>query len=71
MIGRFYMGVEPCNLLERVEVRYGDRVVAVGAFVGAPPDSGDVACIEIAELRAVRITLEEPLRGRRLVDMNA
>jgi hypothetical protein len=41
-------------------------IVEVG--VGSNPAAGAVACIEIAELQAVRLTLAEPLGDRAIVD---
>ena len=36
--------------------------------VGSNPDAGDVACVELAELQAVRLTLGAPLGNRAVFD---
>jgi hypothetical protein len=64
----FTSGVEPCHVLDDVRVRYAPRGVTVTLLEGHAPGAGDVACIEIAELKSVRVELEEPLAGRRIVD---
>lgn len=64
----FTSGVEPCYVLDDVRVRYAPRGVTVTLLEGHAPGAGDVACIEIAELKSVRVELEEPLAGRRIVD---
>lgn len=65
----FWTGVEPCQVLDHVNVRYLDRQVRVTLFSGNDPAAGDdVACIEIAVLKAVDVQLTQPLRGRPVVD---
>lgn len=63
---RFYSGVEACYGLVRVDVTYGEGAVTVLVIGGRVP-SADL-CIELAELVGTRVTLEEPLGGRRVVD---
>jgi hypothetical protein len=63
----FTSGVEPCSVLDHVDVDYGDDVT-VTLFEGHDPNAGDVACIEIAVQRSVTITLGHPLDGRDIVD---
>ncbi len=63
---RFYSGVEACYGLVRVDVTYGEGAVTVLVIGGRVP-SADL-CIELAELVSTRVTLEEPLGGRRVVD---
>lgn len=64
----YWSGVEPCHVLDRVEVEErADEVVAT-IYEGAASDQQNVACIEIAMQKAVRITLDEPLGERKLVD---
>ena len=65
---RFTSGVEPCYVLDRVEVEYRKKRVVATLYEGHDPKGGDVACIEIAELKRVRVELDEPLGGRRVVD---
>lgn len=64
----FWSGVEPCYVLDHVDVAYGDDAVTVTLFQGSDPNGGDVACIEIAVLKQVTITLDQPLAGRTIVD---
>jgi hypothetical protein len=66
LLVQFWGGVEECYGLDRVEVDYGTGSVSVTLYEGRVP-SAEV-CIEIALLKAVRISLEEPLRGRKVVD---
>jgi len=63
----FWSGVEPCYVLDHVDVAYGGAVV-ITLFEGAEPTDEPVACIEIAELKRVIITLDEPLGDRPIVD---
>jgi hypothetical protein len=65
---RFTSGVEPCYVLDHVDVEYGTEHVAITLFEGHDPTQDNVACIEIAELKQVRVELAEPLDGRRVID---
>ena len=64
----FWSGVEPCAVLDHVDVDYGDDAVTVTLFQGSDPNAGDVACIEIAVLKQVTITLDQTLADRDVVD---
>ncbi|MFN2389244.1 MAG: hypothetical protein ABR575_06510 [Actinomycetota bacterium] len=64
----FWSGVEPCNVLDRVEVDYAENAVTVTLFQGHDPTQPDVACIEIAIRKVVEVDLTEPLDGRKVVD---
>lgn len=64
----FVSGVEPCYVLDRVDVAYGADTVTITLFEGNDPDHPDVACIEIGVFKRVVITLDEPLAGRTIVD---
>jgi hypothetical protein len=64
----FWSGIEPCSVLDHVEVRYGADAVTVTLYQGSDPNAKDVACIEIAVLKQVTITLDEPLAGRAILD---
>jgi hypothetical protein len=68
---RFYSGIAPCYVLQRVEVAETDETVAVGLFVGNLSGGEDIACIQIAMLYEVEIDLAAPLGDRTLVDANA
>jgi hypothetical protein len=67
----FASGIAPCSVLDHVDVEDRPETVTITLFEGHAPDAGDVACIEIAQLKAVRIILERPLNGRELVDGGA
>lgn len=64
----YWSGVEPCYVLDHVDVAYRKRTVRVTLFEGSDPAARDQACIEIAEYKAVDVNLSEGLRGRRVVD---
>ena len=64
----FWSGVEPCYVLDHVDVAYGSASVAITLYEGHDPDAGDVACIEIALLKKVVVQLDEPLAGRDIAD---
>jgi hypothetical protein len=64
----YWSGVEPCNVLDRVEIEESSGKVVATIFEGSAADQQNVACIEIAMLKAVEITLDEPLGERKLVD---
>ena len=64
----FWSGVEPCAVLDHVDVAYGVDVVTVTLFEGSDPTAGLVACPEIAVSKETVVTLDEPLAGRTVVD---
>jgi hypothetical protein len=64
----YWTGIEPCAVLDHVDVQYGTDSVTLTLLIGSDPDAGDVACIEIAVLRSTVVTLDEPLAGRSIVD---
>ena len=65
---RFWSGVEPCYVLDHVDVAYGNDAVTITLYQGNDPTAGDVACIDIAMLKQVVVPLDKPLDGRRIVD---
>ena len=64
----YWSGVEPCNVLDHVDVHYSASEITVTLYEGHDPAQGDVACIEIALLKATVVRLEEPVDGRKIVD---
>jgi hypothetical protein len=64
----FWSGVEPCYVLDHVDVDYGPGAITVTLFEGRDASAGDVACIEIAVLKKVVVQLDEPVGDRRVVD---
>jgi hypothetical protein len=63
----FYNGVEDCYGLARVDVREGPDQVEITVFVGEKPGDS-LVCIDIAELQATLVTLEQPVGDREVVD---
>jgi hypothetical protein len=64
----FWSGVEPCYVLDHVDVDYGPSAITVTLFEGHDASAGDVACIEIALVKKVVVQLDEPVGDRRIVD---
>jgi len=64
----FWSGIEPCAVLDHIDVAYGTAAVTITLFQGHDSNAGDVACIEIAVLKQTTVTLDEPLAGRAIVD---
>ncbi len=65
---RFWSGIEPCSVLDHVDVAYDPGAVTVTLFQGSAPSAQVVACAEIAVLKQTMITLAQPLAGRPIVD---
>jgi hypothetical protein len=64
----FWSGVEPCYVLDRVDVDYDADAITVTLFEGHDASAGDVACIEIALIKKIVVQLDEPVGDRRIVD---
>lgn len=64
----FWSGVEPCHVLDRVDVDYGAKKVGITIYQGTGLNAADKPCIELAVLKSVTVDLEEPLDGRKVVD---
>jgi hypothetical protein len=64
----FWGGVEPCFVLDRVDVDEAPDAVTVTLYAGSDPGARDVACIEIAKYMAVDVPLAAPLGTRRVRD---
>ena len=64
----FVSGVEPCAVLDHVDVRYSAEAVTITLYEGHDPNAGDVACIEIGVYKRVTVQLDEPLGERAIVD---
>jgi len=65
---RFWSGVEPCSVLDHVDVAYATDAVTITLFEGSDPSAGMVACPDIAVLKQVTLPLDQDLAGRRIVD---
>lgn len=66
----FWSGVEPCYVLDHVDVRYRPTTITVTLFEGHEPIDGDdgPVCIEIAMIKRVIVELDEAVDGREIVD---
>jgi hypothetical protein len=64
----YWSGVEPCYVLDHVDVEYGANAVTITLYEGHDPDADDVACIEIALMKKVVVELDEPVGDREIVD---
>jgi hypothetical protein len=64
----FWSGVEPCYVLDHVDVAYADDHVTITLFEGHDASDGDVVCIDIALSKKVVVQLAEPLGGRSILD---
>jgi hypothetical protein len=64
----FVSGIEPCYVLDHIDVAYGADAVTITMFEGHDASAGDVACIEIGVFKRVIVTLDQALAGRDLVD---
>ncbi len=64
----FVSGIEPCYVLDHIDVAYGPNAVTIALFEGNDPSAGDVVCIEIGVFKTTVIALDEPLDGRVIVD---
>jgi hypothetical protein len=65
---RFWSGVEPCNVLDHVDVDHKNDTVVVTLYEGRDPEAADVACIEMAVLKAVGVELDDPVGDRTIKD---
>jgi len=63
----YYAGVEPCSVLDRVEVDEGADQVVITLFIGSKAGP-ETSCIAIAEYLAVQVELSTELGGRQIVD---
>ncbi len=65
---KYWSGVEPCNVLDHVDVEYTSDEVIVTVWEGSSPTDKNTACIEIAVLKTTIVELDEPLGDRKVVD---
>ncbi|MFC6079569.1 hypothetical protein [Sphaerisporangium aureirubrum] len=62
----WWSGVEPCHVLDRVEVKEAAGSVTVTLFEG--PSEPDAICVQIAVRKMTTVDLKAPLDDRRIVD---
>lgn len=61
-------GVEPCYVLDRVDVAYRPGVVMVTLYEGRDPKRPNDPCIEIAVQKKTVVRLSSPLGERKVID---
>lgn len=64
----YWSGIEPCYVLDHVEVVETEDSVTITLFEGSDPAADAVACIEIGVFKRVYVTLDSPLGDRQIVD---
>ncbi|WP_182883863.1 hypothetical protein [Microbispora sp. H10949] len=64
----WWSGVEPCQVLDHVDVKETVREVTVTVYEGQDRRSPDAVCIAIAIRKTTQVRLESPLGDRKVVD---
>jgi hypothetical protein len=64
----FVSGVEPCTVLDHVDVEYRPAEIVITLYEGSDPAAKETACIMIALYKAVDVELGQPIGGRRFID---
>jgi hypothetical protein len=64
----WWSGVEPCTVLDRVEVAESTDKVVVTLYEGQDRRHPDAVCIAMAIQKTTTVTLSAPLGSRRVVD---
>jgi hypothetical protein len=64
----FVSGVEPCYVLDHIDVVETDDTVTITLYEGSDASTGQAVCIEIGVFKRAIITLDAPLAGRTIVD---
>lgn len=64
----WWSGVEPCYVLDHVDVVETAASVTITLYEGRDPAAQDVACIELAVQKSTHVQLEDPLGNRQLID---
>jgi hypothetical protein len=64
----FWSGVEPCYVLDHVDVEESPTTISITLFQGSDSAITNVACIDIALLKKVVVQVDEPVGTRRIVD---
>jgi hypothetical protein len=62
----WWSGVEPCHVLDRVEVKEAAGSVTVTLYEG--PSEPDAICVQIAVRKVTTVELKTPLDDRRIAD---
>lgn len=64
----FWSGVEPCYVLDHVDVEENAGAITITLFQGHDPSAVSAVCIEIAVLKKVEVHVDAPVAGRRIAD---
>jgi hypothetical protein len=64
----FWGGVEPCDVLDSVKVKYNPGDITMTLTSGSDPAKPDAVCIDIAKLKAVDVKLTEDVGEREIKD---
>lgn len=64
----WWSGVEPCHVLDHVDVDETVEKLTITLHEGRDPEAGDVACIEMAVQKATLVTPAAPVGEREIVD---
>ncbi len=64
----WWSGVEPCYVLDHVEVVETGTTVTITLYQGHDPAARDVACIELAVQKTTFVELDQPVRDREIID---
>ena len=64
----FWSGVEPCYVLDHVDVDENAGAITITLFQGHDPSAVSAVCIEIAVLKKVEVHVDAPVAGRRIAD---
>jgi len=67
---RYWSGVEPCHVLDSVEVEETDTTITITLHEGSEPQDGGEppVCVQIARWTAVDVRLDAPVGDREIVD---
>ena len=64
----FWSGVEPCFVLDHVDVEDDPGAITITLFQGHDPSAISAVCIEIAVMKRVEVGVDAPVAGRRIAD---
>ncbi len=64
----YWTGVEPCSVLDHVDVVYRNKTIVLTLWEGYDPDRANEPCPEIAVLNSVHVTLRAGTAGWTLQD---
>ncbi|MEU4572472.1 hypothetical protein ACBI99_15885 [Nonomuraea sp. ATR24] len=65
---RWWSGVEPCTVLDRVKVKETRKRVTITLYEGTSPKAKGVSCIMMAVEKTTTVKLKAPVGKRKIVD---